>query len=89
MRSTISAVARVPDILRTPFAFLFSSSKKEEVVAEYVIREHHSGRSLAEILKDAYVTNRLSPAQVERLLDRTDLLHAVGEDMIAAHRASS
>jgi hypothetical protein len=82
-------VARVVDILRTPFAFLFTRSKKEEVVAEYVIREHHAGRGLAEILKDAYVTNRLAPGQVERLLDRPDVLHAIGDDMIAAHRAGS
>jgi hypothetical protein len=81
-------VAKVVDILRTPFAFLFTRSKKEDVVAEYVIREHHQGRPLAEILKDAYVTNRLTPGQVQRLLDRTDLVHAVGEDMVAAHRAT-
>jgi hypothetical protein len=81
-------MARAADILRTPFAFLFTRARKEEVVAEYVIREHHQGRSLAEILKDAYVTNRLSPAQVERLLDRPDVLHAVGNDMVAAHRAT-
>ena len=81
-------MARVVDIIRTPFAFLFSSSKKEEVVAEYLIREHHAGRTLAETLKDAYVTNRLSPNQVQRLLDRPDVLHAIGEDMIAAHRSS-
>ena len=82
-------MARVVDIIRTPFAFLFSSSKKEEVVAEYVIREHHAGRTLAETLNDAYVTNRLSPSQVQRLLDRPDVLHAIGEDMIAAHRAAA
>ena len=33
-------------------------------MAEYVIREHHRGRSLADILDDPYVTNRLSPEQV-------------------------
>jgi hypothetical protein len=81
-------VARVVDIIRTPFAFLFTRSRNEDVVAEYVIREHHSGRPLAEILKDAYVTNRLSEAQVQRLLDRGDVLHAVGDDMVAAHRAT-
>ena len=27
-------------------------------MAEYVIREHHRGRSLADILDDAYITNR-------------------------------
>ncbi len=79
-------MGRVADILRTPFGFLTSRSQKEELVAEYVIREHHAGRSLDEILKDAYVTNRLSADQVPRLLDRPDILHAVGEDMVAAHR---
>ena len=81
-------MARAADILRSPFAFLFTRTRKEEVVAQYVIREHHQGRPLAEILKDAYVTNRLTPPQVERLLDRTDVLHAVGNDMVAAHRAT-
>ena len=80
-------MAKVVDILRTPFAFLFTRSKKEEVVAEYVIREHHQGRPLAEILKDAYVTNRLTPEQVQRLLDRSDIVHAVGEDMADAQRS--
>ena len=80
-------MARPADFLRSPFAFLFTRSRKEDIVAEYVIREHHQGRPLAEILKDAYVTNRLSPPQVERLLDRADVLNAVGNDMVAAHRA--
>jgi len=80
-------VARVFDVLRSPFAFLFASTKKEALVAGYVIREHHQGRGLAEILKDAYVTNRLWKTQVERLLDRPDVLHAIGEDMIATHRS--
>jgi hypothetical protein len=81
-------MARAADILRSPFSFLFTRSRKEEVVAEYVIREHHQGRTLAEILEDAYVTNRLSPAQAERLLDRADVLNAVGADMVTAHRAA-
>ena len=78
-------MARIIDTLKSPFAFLFTRPKAEEVVAEYVIREHRRGRSLAEILDDAYVTNRLSPDQVRRLLDRPDIVHAVGEDLIAAH----
>jgi hypothetical protein len=82
-------VARLGDILRTPFGFLTSRSQKEELLAEYVIREHHRGRSLDEILADAYVTNRCSSEEVARLLDRPDLVHAVGEDVIAAQRAAS
>ena len=80
-------MARIVDILRTPFAFLFTSTRKEEVVAEYVIREHHRGRSLADILDDAYVTNRCTPEQVRRLLDRPDIVQSVGDDLVAAHRS--
>jgi hypothetical protein len=82
-------MARITDILRTPFGFLIARSQKEELVAEYVIREHHGGRALEEILRDAYVTNRLPGPQVGRLLDRPDIVRAVGEDTIAAHRSSS
>jgi hypothetical protein len=85
----LGAVARIVDILRTPFGFLVSSSQKEELVAEYVIREHHGGRSLDEVLGDAYVTNRLPGDQVKRLLDRPDVIHAVGEDTVAALRAGA
>lgn len=81
-------MARVFDILKSPFAFLFTRTRKEEVVAEYVIREHHRGRTLAEILDDAYVKNRCTPEQVERLLDRPDIVHAVGDDLVAAHRSA-
>jgi hypothetical protein len=79
-------VARVIDMLKSPFSFLFTRTKAEEVVAEYVIREHHRGRALNEILEDSYVTNRLSPEQVRRLLDRPDIVHAVGNDLVAEHR---
>ena len=80
-------MARIVDILRSPFGFLFSRSQREQIVAEYVIREHHRGRPLDEILDDAYVTNRCTSQQIARLLDRPDVVHAVGEDVIAAQRA--
>jgi hypothetical protein len=74
------------DALAGVFSFLGSGSQKEERIAQYVIREHHRGRPLAEIVEDHYVTNRLSPEQIRRLLDRQDVIHAVGEDTIAALR---
>ena len=80
-------MARVIDILRSPFAFLFTRSQKEELVARYVIREHHRGRSLADILDDPYVKNRLSTEQMARLLDRPEVVHAVGEDTVAAQQS--
>lgn len=71
---------RVGDIIRSPFSFLFERSQKEELVAEYVIREHHGGRPLQEIVKDVYIANRLSPEQLGRVLERPDVVHALGRD---------
>jgi hypothetical protein len=78
-------VARIVDILRTPFAFLFARSQKEELIAEYVVREHHRGRSLNDILDDPYITNRATPDQVKRVLERPEVIHAIGDDIAAAH----
>jgi hypothetical protein len=85
----IERVARFVDILRSPFGFLFARSQKEDLVAQHVIREHRRGRALDEILSDAYVTNRLSDEQAKRLLDRPEVLHAIGEDVVAALRSPS
>jgi hypothetical protein len=82
-------VTRIIDILRTPFGFLTARSQKEELAAEYVIREHHRGRGLDEILADPYLTNGSSPDQIARLLDRPDVIHAVGDDVIAARRSAT
>jgi hypothetical protein len=75
--------------LKDLFSFLFQRSTSEERVAQYVIREHDRGRSLGEILEDRYVVNRLqSPQQRARLLDRPEIIHAVGGDMAEAAKAS-
>ena len=50
----------------------------EERVVAYVIREHGRGRALSEILEDRYVQNRLSPQQRLRMLDRPELIQALG-----------
>ena len=64
---------------RNPFSFLFQRSSGEERVAAYVIREHSRGRPLAEIIEDRYVQNRLSPEAQKRLLDRPEVIRAIGE----------
>ena len=75
--------------LKDLFSFLFQRSASEERVAQYVIREHDRGRALSEILEDRYVVNRLqSPAQRARLLDRPEIIQAVGGDMAEAAKAS-
>jgi hypothetical protein len=73
---------RLSSLLRGPFSFLFARSSTEDRVAAYVIREHARGRGLSEILGDRYVQNRLSPEQQRRLLDRPEIVHALGDDAV-------
>ena len=72
------------DAIKGAFSFLSSRSQNEERMAQYVIREHHRGRPLEEILQDNYVTNRCTPEQIKRVLDRPEVLHAVGDDVTSA-----
>ena len=74
------------DAIRGAFSFLSARSQAEERIAQYIIREHHRGRPLAEILNDHYVTNRMTPEQVRRLLDRPELVHELGDDLIVDAR---
>jgi hypothetical protein len=73
--------------IKGAFSFLSSRSQNEERIAQYVIREHHRGRPMSEILQDHYVTNRCTPEQIRRLLDRPDVLHTLGGDLIAETKA--
>ena len=73
---------------KNTFSFLFSRGSAEEHVARYVVREHERGRSLAEILEDRYVQNRVTPEQQRRLLDRPEVIEAFGGDMLEAAKAS-
>jgi hypothetical protein len=79
-------VFRLSSFLTNPFSFLFTRSSSEEQVVAYITREHRRGRRLAEILDDRYVQNRLTPQQQARLLDRADVVHALGEQDIDAAR---
>ena len=72
--------------LRDLFSFLTQRSSAEERVAGYVIREHQRGRTLAEIMEDRYVQNRLTAAQQARLLDRPEIVHAIGAGEVEAAR---
>ena len=81
-------MGKLADLFRNPFSFLFTRSTQEERVAAYVIREHERGRTLAEILVDPYVRNRLTPQQRSRLLDRPDVIRAVGDDTVESARGT-
>ena len=79
-------MVRLSSFLRNPFSFMFTRSGKEERVASYVIREHGRGRDLHDILEDAYVKNRCSDRELARMLDRPEVVHALGEGTVAEHQ---
>jgi hypothetical protein len=56
---------------------------KEDSLAAYIVREYRGGRSLDDILDDPYLKNRASDEQRLRLLERPDVIRAVGEDTAA------
>jgi hypothetical protein len=80
-------VGGIGRFLRGLFSFLGAHSTQEERVAVYLIREHNRGRTLDDILDDPYVRNRLSPPEIARLLDRSDVIKAIGDDMAEAAKA--
>jgi hypothetical protein len=79
-------VARLSSFLRNPFSFLFARSSQEERLSAYLIREHERGRPLAEILQDPYVRNRATPQELARLLERPEVIRALGETAVAAEQ---
>jgi hypothetical protein len=78
--------SRLGSFIRNPFSFLFARSSQEDRLAAYVIREHERGRSLEEILDDPYVRNRCTREEVARLLDRPEVIHALGSSTVAAEQ---
>jgi hypothetical protein len=80
-------MAGLAAFFRNPFSFLFTRSSHMDRVAAYLIREHERGRSLDEILEDPYVRNRSTPEELARLLDRPELIRALGDDVVTAARA--
>jgi hypothetical protein len=61
-------------------------SSKEEALAAYIVREHRLGRSVEEILDDPYLKNRATEEQRVRLLERPEVIRAIGEDTAAMAR---
>jgi hypothetical protein len=75
-------VGWLSNLFRNPFSFLGTRSAKEERLAAYVIREHDRGRPLAEILDDPYLRNRATEQERARILDRPEVVHALGRDVV-------
>jgi hypothetical protein len=67
------------------FRNLFASSKSSnERIATYIIREHDRGRTLEDILDDPYVVNRCSEQEIARVLERPEVIQAIGGEAAAA-----
>ena len=71
---------------RSPLAFLFAHSRREDYLVRYVVREHRRGRPLDEILEDSYVHAWSTPAERGRLLERPEVVAAIGADSVAELR---
>lgn len=59
---------------------------KEDALAAYVIREHSQGRAVEEIMNDPYLKNRATDEQRIRLLERPEVIRAIGEHTAAMAR---
>jgi hypothetical protein len=55
---------------------------------QYLLREHKRGRALYDVLEDSYVRNRSTTEERARLLDRPDLVAALGERAVDDLRLS-
>lgn len=71
-----------------PLRFLFASSRREEYVTEYLLREYARGRSLKDVLDDPYVRNRSTPAERARMLERPEVVAAIGEQAVSDLRGA-
>lgn len=71
---------------RNPFGSLFATSRREQYLERYVLREYARGRSLQEVLDDPYIQNRTTPAERARLLERPEVVAALGEQALAELR---
>jgi hypothetical protein len=67
---------------RNLLAGFFERSSREQHLERYVLREHGGGRRLDEILEDRYVLNRTTEAERARLLDRPEIVAAVGRQAV-------
>jgi hypothetical protein len=71
-----------------PFKALFGTTRREQYVERYVLREYGRGRRLAEILEDPYVRAWSTPEERARLLQRPQVVAALGDQVIADLRAA-
>jgi hypothetical protein len=59
----------------------------EERVVEYVIREVHNGRKLTDVIADPYVRNRLNDEKREEILQNSQVIEALEQEIQTAFQA--
>lgn len=64
-----------------------TDSAKHKRLIEYVVRQLRTGRDLAAILEDPYVTNRLGHLDQRALLEEPEVVQAAGDETLARLRA--
>jgi hypothetical protein len=79
------SVSRFGDFIRNLFATTKSSNER---IAAYIVREHDRGRTVEDILEDPYVVNRCSPAEIARVMERPEVVKALGPDIAEAAKES-
>ncbi len=63
------------------FQSLVGRSSRTDQLAAYLVREHAQGRDVDEILDDPYIKNRATESQRRQLLERPDVIRAIGENI--------
>ena len=63
------------------FKSLVQGSGRTDQLAAYLIREHAQGRDVDEIMDDPYMKNRATDSQRRQLLERPDVIRALGENI--------
>ncbi len=58
----------------------------EERVIAYIVRELHNGRKIAAILNDPYVRNRVNEDRLNEILENSEILEAVQEELNKAFK---
>ena len=74
---------RHPRAITFTFRNPFTATRHEQHLTLYILREIRRGRWLSDVLADPYVVNRTTEEQRKRLLDRPELVEAIGEEAIA------
>jgi hypothetical protein len=79
-------VGRLHTIVGNPFSGLAPGTTRSEELIAYVAREHARGRTVRDVLADAYLAGKVTPRQRDLLLDEPLLIRALIRDYEARGR---